>query len=191
MKGEWCYFKSFLDKQTCEKIINDAMQLPAQDGIIGTDDGARLDTSGRRSKIRFLNKDDWRFTYIFDILWKTAISANHDFFNFHISKLDFIQFAEYDAEYLGEYREHQDVFWISNDKEYHRKLSCIIQLSDPDDYLGGDFEMIGTETSPPQSDVRTQGTIFYFPSFTYHRANQVIRGKRYSIAAWFEGPKWR
>jgi predicted 2-oxoglutarate/Fe(II)-dependent dioxygenase YbiX len=191
MKGEWCYFKSFLDKQTCEKIINDAIQLPAQDAVVGTDDFAGTNNDIRRSKIRFLNKDDWRFTYIFDILWKTAISANHDFFNFHITKLDFIQFAEYDAQYLGEYKDHQDVFWISNDQEYHRKLIGIIQLSDPNAYEGGNFELINTSTTPPEKDVREQGTIFYFPSFTYHRANQVIRGKRYSIAAWFDGPKWR
>jgi len=191
MKGEWCYFKSFFDKTTCEKIINDALKLPSQDALVGINGNEKLNLDGRRSKIRFINKDDPNFTYLFDILWKTAISANHDFFNIHISKLDFIQFAEYDSSYKGEYKEHQDVFWLNNDPNYHRKLSAIIQLSDPFTYQGGNFEMIETETVPPEHDVRQQGTIFYFPSFFKHRANQVISGKRYSIAAWFEGPKWR
>jgi PKHD-type hydroxylase len=190
MKGEWCYFKSYFDKTTCERIINDALVLPAQDGLVGINGQEGLDIQGRRSKIRFISKDNQNFQWLFDHIWKTAISANNDFFNIHFTKLDFIQFAEYDASYQGEYREHQDVFWLNNDPIYHRKLSGIIQLSDPTTYEGGNFEILET-AQPPVDDLRMQGTVFYFPSFFKHRANQVIRGTRYSIAVWFEGPKWR
>ena len=65
----------------------------------------------------------------------------------------------------------------------------LFQLSDPNDYVGGDLEL--TETAPLDPDVKTQGTFIYFPSFFRHRAHPVTRGTRYSIAAWFEGPKWR
>ena len=37
-----------------------------------------------------------------------------------------------------------DVFWINKDPIYHRKLSCIIQLTDPNEYEGGEFELIDT-----------------------------------------------
>jgi len=189
MKGEWCYFKSYFDKETCEKIIQDAQVLPVQDALVGNVD-AGLNTETRRSKIRFINAGDWRFTYLFDALWKTALEANKDFFNVHITRLDFIQLAEYDSSYLGEYKEHQDVFWLNDDDFYHRKLSCVIQLSDPNDYVGGELEL--TETSTPlDEDCKQQGTIIFFPSMFRHKANPVIRGTRYSIAAWFEGPKWR
>jgi PKHD-type hydroxylase len=120
-----------------------------------------------------------------------GIQANSDFFNIHVTRLDFIQLAEYDASYKGEYKDHHDVFWLNDDPFYHRKMSCVIQLSDPNDYVGGDLELIDTSTFPEKDDMRQQGTAIFFPSFFKHRATPVLEGTRYSIAAWFEGPKWR
>jgi len=189
MKGEWCYFDSYIDKQTCENIIEVGKTLPMQKGILGL--GNEEDSEVRRSNIAFINNDDWRFQNVFDILWKTMVSANHDFFNVHVTKLDFIQFAEYSSDYKGEYKEHHDVFWVNDDPFYHRKLSCVIQLSDPTTYEGGDFEITEASAPPNPADLRNQGSVIFFPSFLRHRANPVTRGVRYSIAAWFEGPKWR
>jgi PKHD-type hydroxylase len=191
MKGEWCYFRSYFDKATCEKIIKDCQIIPSQDAVVGLNSNVQTDYVNRRSKIRFINNGDWRFSYIFDALWKTAIQANADFFNIHVTKLDFIQIAEYDASNQGEYKQHHDVFWLNDDLHHHRKLSCIVQLSDPSTYQGGDFELVDTSNFPPANEIREQGTFIYFPSFFTHKANPVIRGTRYSIAAWFEGPKWR
>ena len=191
MRGEWCYFKSYFDKETCERIINDAQIIPVQDGLIGTKDVIGVDNDIRRRKIRFIMKDDWRFSYVFDALWKTAIQANDDFFSVQISKLDFIQLAEYDESYQGEYKTHHDVFWLNNDPTYHRKLTCVIQLSDPSTYEGGNLEIVDCSIKPDAEEIRRQGSVIYFPSLLTHRANPVTKGKRYSIAAWFDGPKWR
>jgi len=188
MNGEWCYFKSYINKETCQKIIDDCLLIPPENAVVGNN---VVDESIRKSKVRFLNKSDTKYSHIFDTLWKTAIEANNDFFNVHITRLNFVQFAEYDSSYQGEYKRHHDVFWINNDPIYHRKLSCIIQLSDPNDYVGGDFEMTDGDSKPDAEGIRQQGSIIYFPSMFYHKANPVLRGTRYSIAAWFEGPKWR
>ena len=192
MKGEWCYFRKYLSKQDCDEIIQNALTIDPQQAVLGVH-GSHLDvnTEYRRSLVRFISKGDWRFQKLFDVLWKTAIEANNDFFNVHVTKLDYIQFAEYDASYQGEYKEHHDVFWLNDDPFYHRKLSCIIQLSDPDVYEGGNLEFTETAFHPPANEIREQGTITYFPSFFRHRATAVTRGTRYSIAAWFDGPKWR
>ena len=191
MKGEWCYFKSYFTKQECEKIISDALKIPSQDAVVGVNGiSTALDTSIRKSKVRFISDKDPNFTWLFDKMWKTARDANKDFFDIHISKLEFIQFAEYDSSYEGEYKEHHDVFWLNNDPYYHRKLSGIVQLSDPSQYENGDFEI--TETvNPIDKDIREQGSVVYFPSMLRHKANKVTKGVRYSLAVWFEGPKWR
>lgn len=191
MKGEWCYFKSYLNSDLCAKIIQDVQILPWQDGLIGNGkDGEILNDDYRRSKIKFVHAGDWRFEYIFDIFWKTAISANNDFFMFNISRLNFVQFAEYDSSYKGEYKEHHDVFWLNDDDYYHRKLSCVMQLSDSNDYTGGDLQLTEAKFQPTAEDVRAQGTITYFPSFLRHQVTPVTWGKRYSLTAWFEGRKW-
>lgn len=191
MNGEWCYFKSYFSKEVCEKIIRDIKVLPPKDAAVGLGDIAHADSSIRRSKVWFVNKDDPKFQYLFDELWKTAIRANNDFFNIHITRLDYIQIAEYDSSYQGEYKVHHDVFWMNNDPVYHRKLSCVVQLSDPNTYEGGNLEFTEVCEHPPAEEIRAQGTAVFFPSMFMHRATAVTKGTRYSIAAWFEGPKWR
>lgn len=190
MKGEWCYYKHYFDHNTCQRIISEALKLPSHDGQIGVNGSLHTDQSSRRSKIRFIQKTDPNFTFLFDALWKMAIEANDTWFGFHISKLDFIQFAEYDESYLGEYKAHHDVFWMNNDPIYHRKLSAVIQLSDPSEYEGGNLELLHVDQFPNPVEIRTQGTVIFFPSFITHQATQVTKGTRYSIACWFDGHKW-
>ena len=191
MKGEWCYFNKYLTGDQCNQIIEDALTLPPQPATIGVGGpNVEVDTSFRRSTVRFINEDDQRFSYLFDILWKTAISANQQFFDFHITRLPYLQFAEYSEENRGEYREHHDVFWMNGDPDHHRKLSAIIQLSDPNSYTGCDLEITEASYPLPADIVRETGTIIFFPSLLRHRATPIITGKRYSIAAWFEGRKW-
>jgi PKHD-type hydroxylase len=191
MKGEWCYFKSYFTPEQCDKILQDGLELPAQDaklGVAGMSEYSNDDY--RKSKIRFIQQENHpQFQWLFDELWKMGMQANRDWFNFHITNLSFVQLAEYDESYQGEYKKHHDVFWINNDN-YHRKLTCVIQLTDPSTYEGGDFEMYDLTQYPDKNEIKTQGTVIFLPSFITHAALPVTKGTRYSLAVWFEGPKW-
>lgn len=190
MKGEWCYFKSYFSKSMCEDIIEEAKKLPSQKAAVGDGDLTHYDEQIRKSEVSFINASHKSFDFLYDEIWRRAIEANHLMFNFHITKLDFIQFAKYEASENGEYKKHQDVFWINGDPIYHRKLTCLIQLSDPNDYEGGEFELSDISEYPDPEDIKQQGTMIFIPSFVYHQANRVTKGTRYSIAAWIDGPKW-
>jgi PKHD-type hydroxylase len=190
MKGEWCYFKSHISLNICNQIIQDAHSIPSSDGAVGLANEGIHDQNIRRSKVKFIHASDSKFNYLFDILWKTALEANRSFFDIHFTKLDFCQFTEYDESYQGEYKEHHDVFWLNNDPYLHRKLSCVVQLSSPKEYEGGNFEITDC-TTPLDKDSKEQGSIIYFPSMLRHKVTPVTKGKRYSLVAWFEGPKWR
>jgi PKHD-type hydroxylase len=190
MIGEWCYFNNYFDRETCQKILDLGLQLPAEDaklGVAGMSDYSN--DSYRKSKIRFIQSTNPDFQWLFDELWKMGMQANRDWFNFHITNLSYIQLAEYDESYSGEYKKHHDVFWVNNDN-YHRKLTCVIQLTDPSEYEGGDFEMYDLTQYPDKETIRQQGTAIFLPSFIPHAALPVTKGKRYSLAIWFEGPKW-
>lgn len=191
MRGEWCYFKSYFTPEQCDSIVRVALSRPAEDAKIGTNDGIRPDTEFRRSNIRFFNKGDTELDYLFDELWKLAIWANKDWFDVHISKLDYFQIAEYDGTKAGEYKTHHDIFYMNGDPYYHRKLSCVIQLSDPSLYEGGDLTFDQVNHYPNPEELKMQGTVIFFPSFVRHAALPVTAGMRYSLAAWFDGPKWR
>lgn len=189
MKGEWCYFANHFTPEQCKKIIDDGLQLPASSATLGVEGTEKTDY--RKSKVRFIQKSDPNFSWLFDEMWKMAIQANDEWFQFHITKIDYIQLAEYDSAYQGEYKEHHDVFWMNGDQYYHRKLTAVVQLSDPLSYSGGNLELCNPTIMPNASDVRKQGTTFFFPSFLPHRATPVTEGVRYSLACWFDGPKWR
>lgn len=190
MNGEWCYFKSRLTKDQCQFILEEGLKIAPSKASMGQD-GNVLDDQYRRSDIRFIYQEP-KFQFLFDDIWKMAIQANNDWFNFHITKLSFVQLAEYSAEQSGEYKRHHDVFWINNDPIYHRKLTCVIQLTDPSEYDGGDFEIYDlSQSAPNKQELREQGTAIFIPSFLYHAALPVTRGTRHSLAVWLEGPKWR
>lgn len=193
MNGEWCYFKRHFTKQQCEKIVELGLQLPVKKAQMGSDASRGItDESYRRSDIRFINTNHSEFSFLFDELWKLALIANRDWFNFHITKLDYIQLAEYKSEERGEYKIHHDVFWMNKDPFFHRKLSCVIQLTDETEYEGGDLELYNlAQSSPDKNDMRSQGTFIFFPSFIDHAALPITKGIRHSLAAWFDGPKWR
>lgn len=99
-----------------------------------------------------------------------------------------IQYTEYHASEGGKYDWHHDVDW-NNNNGTDRKLSLTVQLSDPNDYDGGNFEFAEVEQLPDSS--RKQGTVVVFPSYLAHRVTPVTRGVRRSLVAWFSGPTWR
>lgn len=185
MQGQWCFFRSFFSPEQCEIIIRTGLTLAPRPGTAGGKDRPDI----RRSEVRFLEEKNSSFKWIFDMLWTAARQANHDYFGFDINHLGYLQLAEYKAENEGEYKRHQDVFWI-NKTTGHRKLSCVVQLTDPSTYTGGDLQL-EVDRRPDAEKIRTLGTVIFFPSFTYHAALPVKSGNRYSLAAWFDGPKWR
>ena len=190
MIGEWCFYESKLTKQSCEDIIKIGLELAPKPAFVGVD-GEMKTHEMRKSVVRFMDMKNSKYEQLNALLWKLAIEANEKFFNFHISKLDYVQLAEYDESYQGKYEKHHDVFWLNNDLKYHRKISAIIQLTDPSEYEGGDFEFFNLVNYPDKDKIRKQGTILFFPSFLEHQATPVTKGKRHSLAAWFDGPKWR
>ena len=190
MKGEWCYYTNRFSKEQCELIINEVLKLPGQKAALGVN-GEGENNDYRKSNIHFIKREHTQFAWLFDEMWKMAIECNHDWFGFHLTKLDFMQLAEYDAAYEGEYKKHHDVFWLNDDPYYHRKLTAVIQLTDPSTYEGGNLVMCPPVSQPDTNEVRTQGTTFFFPSFLEHEATTVTKGTRYSLACWFDGPKWR
>lgn len=190
MRGEWSFWNGAFTPEECAKILEDGLKLEAKDAALGVAGmSENVSTDYRRSKTRFIQSNDPNFEWLFDRIWKMGLRVNREWFNFHITNLSFIQLAEYDESYQGEYKKHQDVFWINND-QYHRKLTCVIQLTDPSEYEGGDFEVYDVTEYPDASSIKQQGTAIFIPSFITHAALPVTKGRRYSLAVWFEGPKW-
>ena len=80
--------------------------------------------------------------------------------------------------------------FINEKIEMIRKLSFVLQLSDPDDYEGGNLQLLD-EAGKPYIAPRKRGTIILFDSRTQHRVLKVRKGVRKSLVGWTVGPRWK
>jgi len=137
----------------------------------------------RDSNVFMFSPDD--DLWLYNIIGSIAISANKNF-NFNIKTVQTIQYTEYNK---GQYYDwHVDTFLSSYKALTDRKLSVSLQLSDADDYEGGDLEISQSDFSG--MEVRQKGTAIVFPSFLEHRVTPVTKGKRISLVSWVEGTKF-
>jgi len=70
-----------------------------------------------------------------------------------------------------------------------RKLSLILQLSDPSEYDGGELDvLVGAHHWRAE---KVQGLVTAFPAFKVHRVTPVTRGIRRTLAMFLVGPNFR
>lgn len=70
-----------------------------------------------------------------------------------------------------------------------RKLTMILQLSDPSEYEGGELELMGSHGT--DSVHKEQGLIAIFPSYKLHRVTPVTAGVRRVLVGFVSGPNFR
>ena len=80
--------------------------------------------------------------------------------------------------------------FVNENCEMVRKLSFAMQLSDPDDYEGGNVQLLA-EDGHSYILPRKKGCIVLFDSRTQHRVLKVTKGTRKSIVGWTVGPRWK
>lgn len=190
MRGLWQLWSAALPDDVVEDIKTTAIKYPEKEASIGQVENSRLDTKIRRSSTRWIPTQEAQ--KITEICWSFFQHANRNCFGFDITQLYDLQYTEYHAENKGFYDEHTDVL-MGEGEMSHRKLSMTIQLSDSEDYEGGDFvfnlNQIGQ--NPDKEQLRKKGTVLVFPSFVMHGVKPVTKGTRKSLVTWVEGPTWR
>jgi PKHD-type hydroxylase len=179
--------------EECDSIVEMAKILPSHSPTIGVE-GRVSDDDYRRSVVRWIDTGlNPEFSWVHDKIWKIQSIINHEWFKFNVTHLPPLQFTEYDGSYRGEYKSHQDVFWL-NDTNSHRKISIVVQLTDANLYDGGVLRFENVKNQPTDGDytaMKVKGTVIAFPSFIFHKLEPVVRGRRHSLVAWFEGPKFQ
>jgi len=185
MKHEWWLWKSEFSDEVIDDIIERCEVLPIEDAKILGGDGIN-DHSVRKSEVRWANKD----SELREIIWEYGNVANKKAFGFDITNKFDIQFTTYKGKDKSYYTWHTDNNWLS-EGYYDRKISLIIQLSDPSDYEGGKFEFETDEKIISPEGFEKKGSIIAFPSFMKHRINPITKGTRHSLVTWIEGPHFR
>lgn len=176
---DYYWFLETFNPVQCESIISICKKYEKQEA--STFKGDSKDT--RNSTVRWIPLND-ETEFIFKQISDCVLEANRELFKIDIYGFtESLQFTEYEGAGTH-YDWHPD---IGADKN-KRKLSIVIQLSDENDYEGGDLMI---NSGVVQKAPRERGNIIIFPSFLLHKVTPLISGNRYSIVSWVSGPPWR
>ena len=168
--------------------------------------GNVVNKSLRNSKNAWMPTDHW----VGGFLWHYIERANRENFNYDLRNIDGenIQYTQYgegmfynwhnDAGLRGQYKpvaaggnkEGMAQDFVNQNTELVRKLSFAMQLSDPDDYEGGNVQIMD-ETEKCYVVPRQRGTVVLFDSRSRHRVCKVTKGVRKSLVGWVVGPRWK
>lgn len=168
--------------------------------------GDALNKDKRNSKNAWIPTTHW----VSGFLWHYIQRANRENFLYDLRNIDgeSLQYTQYgvgefyswhnDAGIQTHYKpqsvgNHSDGLasdFLNENIELVRKLSVVMQLSDPDDYEGGNLQLLG-EDGKSYFAPRKRGTVILFDSRTQHRVLKVTKGIRKSIVGWTVGPRWK
>jgi PKHD-type hydroxylase len=98
-----------------------------------------------------------------------------------------MQYTVYYGDREGHYDAHID---SSANTQCPRKLSIVLQLTDPAEYEGGELQIINDSRSPLAVQ-KARGLVAAFPSFALHKVTPVTKGIRKTIVIWITGPAFR
>jgi predicted 2-oxoglutarate/Fe(II)-dependent dioxygenase YbiX len=159
--------ENVIDIPTCEELIN--FGLPKSRDIVNNSTNSSLKLKSCLLPL------DHNISTILDSNWNKAI----EYFN---AAIEFIE--QYEIKYYNKgcfFGNHFDIMKNPIDGLVDRKLTCSIQLSNEQDYKGGDL-LVLNKAMP-----RTRGTMVVFPSKFMHQVRPVISGNRCVLITWAWG----
>ena len=146
-------------------------------------DGAEV-RDVRRSKVDWMSCNN-ETSWVFERLSHVISSLNAQIFQFDIVGFgEPLQLTNYDCSEHGMYGWHQDY-----GGQMSRKLSLVLQLSDPNEYEGGELQIKHGQNH--ESIRKERGFIVVFPSYDLHQVTPVVSGSRQSLVAWISGPPFK
>ena len=140
----------------------------------------------RRSQVSWLNKTQ-DTAWVFEKLGHITSSLNAKYYQFDLTGFgEALQLTNYDQSEAGMYGWHVD---LGSNTGPSRKLSLVLQLTDPSQYEGGNLQLyIGGH---PQTVRKQRGLVVAFPSYMVHQVTPVTQGSRQSLVAWASGPAFK
>lgn len=189
-KNMYWFWESDIKEEVLDKWLAEYFdETKIEDATINVDTEKQkfdLDESIRKTQVVWVKPA----TEIFDTIYQYIDSANKNAeWNFDISGMEDVQLGRYTDG--GFYDWHMDTF-APDQGNFQRKLSCVVQLTDPEEYDGGDLILkTGKNDTDLHTFTRKRGSVIVFPSMIYHKVTPVTRGTRYSAVAWMRGQAFK
>ena len=201
-------FPSAIPLEMCYRVIELGETLDFYHGKVSTETGPEIVMGSRQDNIALIPSNP-STSWIYDEMWEIIKELNRRNWQFELNAIETLQYSTYhEGHFFGWHRDNVPAFYrkLKNaSTEITRKLTISVQLSDPNEYVGGHFEVNQNETGDEESDnqadasprsgeldltdlVSPRGTITAFPSVFRHRVSPIRKGTRRSLVAWAGGP---
>jgi len=185
--------ESFLNDHEINHLLKETSNLNYERSQLFNDNNHEYNSeiAYRESNIKWIPFEN-KFMYLYNKCEGMINNENSFSWKFNIKNtIERFQYTEYHGNVKGHYNWHVD---LGPGVPSYRKLSLSIQLSDPNEYVGGDLQVFDANVdSPfPYRDVpRKKGSAILFPSFTPHRVTPVTKGVRKSLVWWVGGEPFK
>jgi PKHD-type hydroxylase len=155
---------------------------------VGEGDKTQVNPNIRDSKVAFIPVDQ-QTEWIWQRLAGIIPRANYDLFLYDIDSIQSLQYTIYSSKSKQFYDWHTDSGGMYMD--YVRKISGTILLTDPDEYEGGEFEIINKGGNPAAADKfkPNKGDVVLFASHMPHKVHPITKGTRKSLVFWVVGKR--
>lgn len=138
-------------------------------------------------QVSYIQPDITSF-WMYDKLLPIFNAANTSMFNFDIDCIpDPLQYS-IETESKESYPFHQDIGSFSQN---NRKLTMIVQLSDPQEYEGGEHQIMINGHDDYFNIPKEKGLVLVFPTFLMHRTKPIIKGSKKTLTLWAGGRAFR
>jgi PKHD-type hydroxylase len=184
---------NFFTEKELERITSQLSNVESKAAIAGwnkpivsdsdMDEAVSNSHTARKSNVYWL--DDKKYDWIYDKLQIAINHVNLTNYNKVLYGIESLQYTEYDSKYNGFYGPHTDC--IEEQLPLIRSLSFSVQISKPEDYVGGDVRIYYNDQVLVAN--KTYGSITFFDSKILHEVTPVTSGFRKSLVGWIHGPR--
>jgi len=128
--------------------------------------------------INTVNSEYFKFNLAKSINMRSIVySKIGDYLDWHMDNLEWV-----DWDQSKEFKENNNIF-------EPRKLTAVLQISDPSEYSGGELQIM-TDGGIFNAD-KKKGQINIYPGYLVHRVTPLLSGRREILAAYSTGPRFK
>lgn len=181
----WRVYEGALSPEECDQVIEDMKEVESwTGGVVRGDDAEESEVNDQIRNVSIKTVGYEHCSWIYDKLNQLVWDANQYYRYDLVGFMEQMQLLHYGEDINGgHYNLHQD---HGPGALSTRKLTVIVQLTDPELYEGCETEVMCSGFVP-----KGKGDVVVFPSYTPHHVTPLTKGERNALVVWVNGPPFR
>ena len=179
------HIEGYFTPEEVDAIIDLEELQKFEKATLGAEGKQKIQKKNRDSEVSWIYCDP-KSQWVFDKFGTLVGYVNHDVFMYDIDGFEYFQYTKYKKN--QHYTWHYDV--LMEYAPWERKISATVMLSDPDEYEGGELEIIANGNfENPLILKPKKGDVIFFASWMLHRVAPIKSGTRKTLVCWVMGKR--